>query len=355
MIQRALFVGLGGVGQRHLRNLRARLGTGLDVIAYRVRGERLELSDQLTQVEGGDVERSFGVRTFSDLSLALAERPDIAFITNPTSLHVETALKCLEGGSDLFIEKPLAADLSGVDELKDALLQKERIAFVGYQLRFHPGFQILGDFIASGQLGEVHHGEACISEALPGFHPYEDYRRMYASRRDLGGGVTLTQIHEIDLIYSLFGMPDELVSFGGKVSRLEIDVEDCASSLLRYSREDGGHFVIRLHQDYLGRPRSRHLRICGEHGAVELDLITNRLVFDAADGTRELLFSDPAYPRNQLFQDELRHFLSAVEQRSRPLVSIEEAECSLKIALALRASQVTRSTQVLTEKGYVAL
>ena len=53
-----------------------------------------------------------------------------------------------------------------------------------------------------------------IGEYLPGWHTYEDYRRMYASRADLGGGVVLSQIHELDYVYWLFGMPKRVFAWG---------------------------------------------------------------------------------------------------------------------------------------------
>ena len=71
-----------------------------------------------------------------------------------------------------------------------------------------------------------------VGEYLPGWHTYEDYRQMYASRADLGGGVILSQIHELDYLYWLFGLPKRVFALGGHLTRLEVDVEDIASILL---------------------------------------------------------------------------------------------------------------------------
>jgi len=50
---------------------------------------------------------------------------------------------------------------------------------------------------------------------MPGFHTYEDYRTSYASRVDLGGGVVLTQIHELDYLQAIFGQPTSIYTLAG--------------------------------------------------------------------------------------------------------------------------------------------
>ena len=110
---------------------------------------------------------------------------------------------------------------------------------VGYQLRFHPCLHKLAEIVHSGILGNLLAVRATIGEYLPAFHPFEDYRQMYASRADLGGGVVLSQIHEFDFLYSLFGLPNRIYAMGGHWSELEIDVEDTASILMECSLTAG--------------------------------------------------------------------------------------------------------------------
>jgi len=99
-----LFCGLGGIGQRHLRNLRQLLGDELEVHAFRVRGQRIKLLDNLTVDEGADLEEEYQIRAHHDLAQALAERPAAAFICNPNSLHVPVALECVRAGVPVFME-----------------------------------------------------------------------------------------------------------------------------------------------------------------------------------------------------------------------------------------------------------
>ncbi len=339
MIEHALFVGLGGIGQRHLRNLRALLGESVRVSAYRIRRESLQLTDGLTAVPGGDVEAAYGVEVHTSLESALAEKPDIALIANPTSLHVPVALEALEAGCDVFVEKPLSDTNAGVDAFTTRARELRRVGMVAYQLRFHPCVKRLIDLVESEALGLLYGAHVEVAEYLPGFHPYEDYRRMYASRRDLGGGVTLTQIHEIDLIHRIFGLPERVWSVGDRISELEVDVEDSATSLLEYRRKDGRAFAVQLHQDFLGRPARRTFSVWGALGRAVMDLRAGTLDFTSTDGSTARLVECGDYPRNQLFLDELAHFLDCVRTRSEPCVSLEEGAAGLRIALALRAAQ----------------
>ncbi len=341
MSLRALFVGLGGVGQRHLRNLRQLYGSDLIALAYRVRRERAIVTDQLTIKEGGDVEDEFNLQVFDDLDAALTQVPDICVVANPTALHVPVARAALKAGADLFVEKPLAADRKGVDELLRLCKAQSKITFVAFQLRFHPAVQELQRQLKLGRCGTVYGATAEVAEYLPLFHPYEDYRRMYASRKELGGGVVLTQIHEIDLIYSLFGIPEQVFAVGGHISDLDLDVEDSSTALLKYRRDDGTPWAVQLHQDYLGRPPRRKLHVWGSEGGLALNLRKGTLLWTDTEGRSELLVNAEEYPRNQLFLDEMSHFLGCIERRSQPLVNLADGAASLEIALAIKESLST--------------
>lgn len=337
---RCLFLGLGGVGQRHLRNLRTLRGRDVEVWAYRVRREPHVIGDRLEIQKGEDVETKYDVRATTDLDQAFDARPDVVFVTNPTSLHLELALRAAEAGCHLFIEKPLSHSLDGVGELIRIVEKKKLTAFVGYQLRQHPGFLRLREIVESGVIGQVLSVSAEVGEYLPGFHPYEDYRRMYAARRELGGGVTLTQIHELDYLCALFGMPEKVYSLGGQLSSLDLDVEDVAVSILAARRADGKLLPIELHQDYVQRPPARRCRVIGENGRVEWSLSGGSLVrWTAGQAVETRDYS--ALERNQLFLDELRHFLTCVETGARPEIDLRDGAKSLAIALALRESQAT--------------
>lgn len=340
---KALFVGLGGIGQRHLRNLRALRGDAVEVIAYRTRGHTQTLTDKLEIEPGANLEEKYGVRTVPSLEAALEEKPDAVFITNPSSLHVPIARAAAERGCHLFIEKPLSDSLEGLDELANLVEQKKLVTMVGYQLRFHPLVVALRDLLAKDAVGPVLAVKAEVGEYLPYWHKYEDYRQMYASRRELGGGVVLSQIHEFDYLYSLFGLPRRVFAMGGHLSSLEIDVEDVASVSMEYVHAGTGRVLpIHLHQDYVQRPPSRTCAVIGDRGRIQLDF--HAMTIRQWDGDAKLVLdkSFAGFERNQLFLDLMTHFLESVDAKKPTMVTVRDGIQSMRMALAARESLETR-------------
>ena len=346
-IRRCVFAGLGGIGQRHLRNLRALLGDSVEVVAYRVRRERQTLDDSLQVVPGVDLEREYGVRVCTDLDEALSERPDVVFITNPSSLHVPIALEAARRGCHLFIEKPLSHSLEQVSELAALCDAQGLVTCVAYQLRYHPGFLRLRELLAENAIGKVLSVRAEVGEYLPGFHPYEDYRRMYASNSALGGGVTLSQIHEIDFLCALFGAPRRVFSMGGHVSSLEVDVDDLSLSLLEFARADGSPLFVELHQDFVQRPGQRSTTVIGERGKIVWSL-SGRFLEHVDESGRSLDRQDyTQFPRNRAFVDGLANFLGCVIRGEACTPSLREGALSLEVAVALLASQADGTQKLI--------
>src|SRR5450755_2840128 len=167
-----LVVGLGGIGQRHTRNLRSLLGDSCDIIAYRVRRDSPILTDTL-QVEARDgLEERYAIRSFDRLDQALAERPDAVLICNPSSLHMEVALEAARAGCHLLIEKPLSHTLEGIDELEAVVKSQNLVCMIAYQLRFHPCLTVSHRLFSEGAIGRAVACRATIGEYLPGWHRY---------------------------------------------------------------------------------------------------------------------------------------------------------------------------------------
>ena len=334
-----LFVGLGGIGQRHVRNLRSLYGDEIEVLAYRVRGLSQVITTEFKIEPETKLSDKYQIREFSNLDEALAEKPEAMFVCNPSSKHIEVALAGAAAGCHLFIEKPLSHNLTDVEKLIGIVNERKLVALVGYQLRFHPGLIDLKALLATNRIGRVISVNAEIGEYLPGFHPYEDYRFLYAAKRELGGGVVLSQIHELDYLYWLFGVPQRVFALGGQFSKLDLDVEDVASGLLEFEIA-GQKIPVHLNQDYLQRPPSRFCKIVGDSGKMILDFVENKLTVFGPDG-RNVITRQYQFERNQMFLDELKHFVSCIEGIEQPLISLTDSLQSLRLALAIKESIAT--------------
>jgi predicted dehydrogenase len=334
---KALFVGLGGIGQRHLRNLRQLMGDTVDVLAWRVRGLNQVVTDGLTLEDSADLQSRYGYRLVPTLEAGLAEKPYLTFVCNPSSLHVPTALAAIRAGSHVFIEKPLSDRLDGVDMLISEADQRGRLGYIGYQLRFHPAVCELQLLLGNNAIGQVVAVRAEVGEYLPNFHRYEDYRGMYAARRDLGGGVILSQIHELDYLALLFGRPRRVFAVGGHLSSLDVDVEDVAALLMDFGTPEQP-LPVSLQMDFVQRPSSRGCEVIGDKGKIVVDLVMPSLVHYGADGAVITERRWHGFLRNDLFLAQLRHVLAACRGEESPLCTLADGAQSLQIAVAARHS-----------------
>lgn len=335
MSLRALVVGLGSIGRRHARNWAA-LGLGEVWVCRRT-----------TSVpEPAGVE----ARHFDRLGDALAAQPDVVVVCNPTSRHVPTALAAVRAGCHVLVEKPLGASLDGVADLLQASAQHGRHVMVGYNLRFHPLLARARALLLAGAIGRPVSARAEAGEYLPGWHPWEDYRNSYSARRDLGGGPILTLSHELDSLCWLMGRPDRLVCLAGHTSSLELDTEDVAEVGLAFA----GGALGTVHVDYVRRPPRRYLEVIGEDGVLRWEYDENRLLV-YAPGSRQWRVEegDPAFTRNDMFLDELRHFAAcALGEADRPLIDGRQGAAILAVALAaLRAAADGRRVDLAARDG----
>jgi len=330
---RILIAGLGAIGQRHARNLRALAGPELELLAYRRRRRPFLVTETLTRDDSVDVERALSLEAHRDLGEALAARPDAVFVCTPSSEHVAIAQQAAEAGCHLFIEKPISHTLGGVERLRHTVSARHVVVLVGCQWRYHPRVRWLRALLETGALGAVREAAIDYQEYLPDWHPYEDYRESYAARAALGGGVVLTQIHDYDLAWWLFGPLRAVTASGGRLSDLEIDVEDTVDASF------DGATPVRVTQTFARRPARRSIRVAGARGSVRLDLLTGHVDVDGVVAAPPAL---GGYSRNDMFVEEARHFLACLSGTERPAVPLDEGIEVLRVALAVKEALGSR-------------
>lgn len=334
-----LMIGLGSIGQRHLRNIKRVYGEEAQILAYRVRGLKRTFSDTMQIRENVSLEEEYNIKSFDDLSKALLEKPDIAYITNITKSHIPCAIACAKAGCHLFLEKPISDSLDGIEELAKIAAEKKLKVFVGYQNRFHPGIQYLKQFLAEGSIGRILSVRSVVGERLTTMHTYENYKDTYMARKDMGGGVLLNQmVHELDYLYYLFGQPKSVYALGGINGNLGIDVEDNLDAIYRYESEQGT-FPVSVHADFYQYPPSRFVKVVGEKGHIIVDLLKAEVT--QAVGDEVTVIPYPDFARNDMFIEELKLFIDCIREDTEPAIPLADGIVSLKMALAARKSMET--------------
>ncbi|PKL18923.1 MAG: hypothetical protein CVV49_03520 [Spirochaetae bacterium HGW-Spirochaetae-5] len=306
-----LICGVGSIGLRHLKNLKF-LGHN-DIILYTT-GKSLV---------PGYLEATKDLDKYSDIDKALAQNPDVCMITNPTSLHISTAIKAAENNCHLFIEKPLSHNLEGLGDLLKITEDKRLISFITYQFRYHPHVKILKDIFKNNrktEYGKPLYVTSEWSEYLPDWHPWENYKEGYSARNDLGGGVLLTQIHPVNYINYIFGEIDKITVNKASTKSLGIDVDDVADLLISFINGLTGH----VHIDFLQKPRVHTMKIVTDMGRFEWDYHENRLVFLGSNGDI-INFENDGFDRNDMFIDMLSDFIDCVKNKKETKFNLKSA------------------------------
>lgn len=316
-----LIAGFGSIGRRHLRNLQTL--DERDILLYRT-GHGSLPDDEIA-----------GLPVETNLETALAHRPDAVIISNPTALHLGVAIPAARAGCHLFLEKPISHSLEGINELGSAVEHGGGRVYVGYQFRFHPGLQRVKKLIDGGAIGRLLSVRAHWGEYLPDWHPWENYREGYSARHDLGGGVILTLCHPLDYLRWLIGEVAELWAFAGRLSDLDIQVEDTAEIGLRFKNGALGS----LHLDYNQRPPAHYIDIIGTQGSLRWDNSDGAVgVYSSERGEWECYPVPPGFDRNDLFLAQMRHFLAVTRGQAEPACTLEDGIRALELASAVHVS-----------------
>jgi len=332
---RYLIAGLGSIGRRHFRNLRA-LGEN-DIVLLRSHKATLS-DDELT-----------GFPVVADLPVALKEhKPDAVIVATPTALHLEVAIPAAQAGCHILLEKPISGSLERVDLLEAAAKRSGSRILVGFQFRFHPTLKKAAELITSGALGKVLTIHAHWGEYMPNWHPWEDYRQSYAARNELGGGVIRTLTHPLDYVRWLAGEVTEVRALNGHISPLELDVEDVAEIGLRFaSGAIGG-----VHVNYVQRPPVHRLEIVGTQGTLRWDNADGGLHFyrmtqpfgecsTTPPGPVLEQFTPPeGFERNVMFIDQMNHFLAVARGDVKPVCTLHDGVRALELAMEARGRMV---------------
>ncbi len=327
-VVRALIVGLGSVGQRHARNLRT-LRPDMELLCWRQRNQPGARTETGAWDPAADPAAAIGATVMPTLDAAVAAGPEVAFICTPSSQHVTEALRLASAGCHLFIEKPLSHSLASVARLQAIAAERALIVAIGSQWRFHPCVDYLRSVLWSARYGPVLRAEIDFSEYLPDWHPWEDYRRSYAARSELGGGVILSQIHDYDLVHWLFGAPRSVMASGGTLGDLDVDVEDTVNAQL-----DCAAAKVFVRQTFAEQGRRRSIIVTTAEALITCDLVANRVVVEPGGGGLELVDHD----RNDEFRAVTQDFIVAVEQRGAPRSALAEGAAVLRTALAVKES-----------------
>jgi predicted dehydrogenase len=331
IINKILIIGFGSIGKRHANNI------------LRITNSQLIIFSKRKNINSKDFfnysKNKNRIQVISNFDKCLEENPSIAFVTNETNIHVDFALKLAKKNIDLFIEKPLSNSMKNLSKLKSIVRKNKIIVMVGCNFRFYPPIHKIKELVDKRLVGKIISVQSENGSYLPNWHPNEDYSKGYAARSDLGGGVTLTQIHELDYLTWIFGTVKSFYSVVGKFSQLQVTADDTCVCILQLRN----NIIIELHLDYFSKPYYKRIKIRGTTGTIYWNSDENRVkLYDNKSCRWKLIKVNNNYKLtgkmvNQMYVDELRYFLQCIVTRNQPMNNLEESSKTLQSALNFKS------------------
>ena len=332
-LKNVLFIGLGSIGQRHLRNL-LKIQKRLNIYAFRKK-KICPLLDKNNKKINGNIERKYKVINLTNFKNV---KFDLVFITNPSSMHIDTLcnIKNLKN-SYVFIEKPIDVNPEKIQKLKKFKNENNLKIFVACNLRFNKVYDIFKKFLNKSPLGKINYVIVKSSLNIKDFHNYENYEKSYTSKKILGGGINFTSIHEIDLINNLFDKKLLINSFSKKISNLKVNINDFSSSLFKTTLKKD-KFITMLIMDHFQINKERYISATCEKGEIKWDLVSNKIFINKKGSKKIVKFK---IDNNEMYINQLKFFIKLVKSnRKIPDIYSEKngIEC-LKIAIKINSNQ----------------
>lgn len=275
------FIGIGSIGKRHLTNL---------IQICKEKNIDLEI-DALSSHPNKEYDNVSNVYYSFE---TLPNHYDIIFICNLTSLHYETLEKTKNKAKMFFVEKPVFS--SAINSLSSFYYENKEKYYVACPLRYTNVIEYVQHHIPKDSILSI---RSICSSYLPEWRPHVDYRKIYSARKELGGGVIIDLIHELDYITYLLGIPKEINGYYNQISALEINSEDIATYIAKYD-----HSIVEIHLDYFGRIPRREIEILTDNNVIIGDLNKNIIKFLCED--KEINFDEKI---NDRYIKELTYFL----------------------------------------------
>ncbi|HOZ45351.1 MAG TPA: Gfo/Idh/MocA family oxidoreductase, partial [Candidatus Hydrogenedentes bacterium] len=308
-----LIVGCGSMGKRRARCLRQ---LGFDQIA--AVDPRIDRRAEIAERSGVDVYETF--------EAALACAPEFALLCVPPHLHAEYLLRCIDAGLPAFCEAPLTLTIDEADAVISAAEPAGVFIAPSCTYVHNAIHRQIKQWLDEGRFGRPLAAVSHVGQHVADWHPYEDYRAFYASKRSQGGMCIDMLPHDLHLFTHFFGDVKTLSCMARRRSA-EIQTDDDACDVYDVLLDMDAGVSLMLHQDMFQRPWGAYRKIMCERGAIEWNWTTLRTcAFEGAGFLREPAWRDERpedYDFEAMYVAELAHALDALHGRATYLMPPE--------------------------------
>lgn len=277
----------------------------------------------------------YGGRAYEDeLDMLMDDSIDVICVCTPSHCHADNAIRALQHGKHVVLEKPMALNTEQADRVIAACRENDRLLTVISQLRFSPDIQHVRQLIRKGAFGKL-----VFCNLVMHYWRSEEYfagSRWRGRKEFEGGGALMNQgIHGIDLMQYILGEPRVL---GGRITTRHhaVEVEDAASALVEF---DCGATGMIQGSTCTWPGFERKLEIHGDKGYVILkenmiekldtpddQIARRRNVVDEVGS-----YNKPDVIDSSMHARQIQNLIDAVEGRESLLIDAQEGRKAIRI------------------------
>ncbi|MFJ5713898.1 Gfo/Idh/MocA family protein [Neobacillus sp. NPDC093127] len=332
---RYAIIGCGRISPNHIA---AAIENGLEIVALC----DIEPENMNDKILKNNLPQS--ISQYTDYKMLLEkEKPQLVAICTESGKHGQIALDCIEAGSHLIIEKPIALSLEEADEIINNAREKKLKVSACHQNRFNKSIQKIREAAEEERFGRLLHGTAHIR-----WNRGEDYYKQAPWRGtwEQDGGALMNQcLHNIDLLRWMMG--DEIIEVVGMTDNLNhnfIEAEDLGMALIKFS--NGSYGIVEGTTNIYPNNLEETLYLFGEKGTVKAGGKSVNLIeewqfadnLDDPDDVKEKFQENPpnvyGFGHNPLYAD----VIDAIQNDRQPYVTAEDGRRALELVLAIYKS-----------------
>ena len=265
---KAIIIGGGSIGKRHSTNL-----------------NNIGIQTRIVDID-----------EIQNIDSILLEDFDLGLVCTPNINHIEHCYKLANHNIPIFCEKPFYTKTDNIEQLLNIIEEKNLITMVGCNLRFTPEVQQID---SNSKYINVYFGYN-----LKKWRPNTDHLKSYSANKDLGGGVLLDAIHELDYLYYKFGSIKDISYIKNKITNITSNTEDLAIGRIEFESGTIADFTL----NYLSEEYQRY------YDVLENDYL-KRVHFEIG---------------NQMYIDEIKYFVNQVTNNLQCMNNFKEAHLLLK-------------------------
>lgn len=323
-----LQIGLGSMGKRRLRNLFA--NGQRQIVGYDIRKDRIN-----------EAKEKYEIRTVASLKDLSVNDYDAMIISTPPDQHGDYIRMALKQKKHFFVEHPTSDD-----GYKDIFKNRNSnlVKAPSCTMRFYTPIKMIKNILEAGKIGKILAFQYHMGQYLPDWHPWEDYREVYFSKKETGA---CREMLPFELIWLSWLMNSKVAKISGaaaKLSDLNMDADDIFLAQVKYGNGVMGNVII----DVISRKPFRTLRVLGSDGVLEWERFDSIIkVYDAKTGESKSIDVPKGYPEKgyvneeEMYIDEIKAFLSAIDGKNEFPHTFADSHHLLKTLYALEKSSKT--------------